>query len=184
VLVCLLIRAARGRGAIAAAACGLLWVFTALTVNSVRNCLAGHYPNLFGGNLLRRFSGPELALALIVAAVLSLLVVKSFLPSPVAIVRHALIAMSVCGIVNVGLAVYKIRTSHFPPVAPVRASFLPTQPGTTPRVVWLVFDELDFRRRSSIASRVSLFQFSMTLDKQPFSRRMPILHPAQHPIRC
>ena len=145
-LVCLLIRAARGRGAIAAAACGLLWVFTALTVNSVRNCLAGHYPNLFGGNLLRRFSGPELAVALIVAAALFLLVVKSFLASSVAIARHALIAISVCGIVNVGLAVYRVgRTSQFPPLAPVRASFLPTQPGTTPRVVWLVFDELDYR---------------------------------------
>jgi hypothetical protein len=124
----------------------MLWAFTALIINSLRDRMAGDYPDLFGGNLLRSFSVAQLGLALVVAAALFLLVVKFCRSLFVDIVRQSLIVMSLFGLLSTGWAVYEIRaTAHFPPVSPVQASYLPTHPGTLPKVVWLVFDELDYR---------------------------------------
>src|ERR1035441_5140553 len=87
----------------------MLWAFTALIINSLRDRMAGDYPDLFGGNLLRSFSVAQLGLALVVAAALFLLVVKFCRSLFVDIVRQSLIVMSLFGLLSTGWAVYEIR---------------------------------------------------------------------------
>lgn len=123
----------------------VLILIAAAGLNALRELLAGYYPDEFGGNILRSFSVPELIL---LAGVLTLLLIGFLAWIRKALFgagRFALIAVGVVGFWAIAQGAYQVAVP--PASAPVRANaaYLPQRPGSVPKIVWLVFDEFDYR---------------------------------------
>ena len=144
IFVYLVIRAARRHRTNRLVSCAPLGAIAVVIMNSMRDYGSSYYPNLFGGNLLRTISTRQISLGFVLLVPLMLLSLKTFSSSLVPIIRRVLIVFSIFTLLNMGQALYQIRGDTQLSDSP-HASFLKTLPGTSPKVVWLVFDELDYR---------------------------------------
>ena len=146
-LVFAAMRAARSRSRMRTAGRVMVCLFAALSINSLRDLLAGYYPDEFGGNVLRSISVAEAwGAALLLLGVLFVLGIKYMQSAIIACIHSALIGVSVLGFWNMAKAAY--QAGGFDAMvfaAPANAAFLPAAPTAAPKVVWLVFDELDYR---------------------------------------
>src|SRR6185437_2123955 len=140
------IRTARMHGVFAVAGRIVLGVLALISLNVVREALAGYYPEEFGGNLLRTFSADQLYIGLFllgIVGLVGLIYLKKYL---ISLLRVALVTISALAIFNLGGALFTAYGSNQAVQPPIRhAAFLPASPDAPPRVVWVVFDELDYR---------------------------------------